>query len=109
LRHLESGAPVVVKPMLFQQFCRDLHLATACKHQIVRVQFFGVIVFLVRSNEISAFSMFPMDQGAHFVRADALGSIFGRSVFCFGAMKYQQFLFFDGSVSYIGRPFNHHT
>ena len=102
-------APVAVKPTFFQQFWRDLHLACACKPKIVRVQFFCVIVFLLRSNEISTFSIFRWLKVPILSGVDALGSIFGESFFCFGLMKYQQFSFFDGFVCCIGRPFNNHS
>ena len=81
LRHLECGARKVVKPMVLQQFWRDLHLASACKPKIVRVHTFGGIVFLLWSNEISTFFDLLIDQGALFVRVHALGSIFGESCF----------------------------
>ena len=73
--------PIVIKPMLFQQFWRDplwqLHVSPTC----VRVHTFWGIVFLFWSNEISTFFDLLMDQGAHFVTVHAFGSIFGESHF----------------------------
>ena len=106
--HLDSGARKVVKPMVLQQFWRDLHLASACKPKIVRVHTLGGIVFLLWSNEISTFLI------CRLIRAPCLSGCmlwvrFSESrVFCIGLMKYQQFWFFDGFVRCIGRPFDQH-
>ena len=84
----------LLKPMLFQHFSRDLHLAIACKPTIVRVHTFWKIVFLLWSNEISTFFDLLMDQGAHFVTVHAFGSIFGESHFLHWSSEISTILIF---------------
>ena len=97
------------KPVLFQQFWRDLHLASACKPKIVRVHTFWRIVFLLRSNEISTFLICRLIRAPIWLGCMLWVRFSENRFFCIGPMKYQHFWLFDGFVCCIGRPFNHHS